>query len=52
MQGLQAADDALFDACVDAVCELIYCTSSRGEADPNMLPLVQLVVPAVSGHAT
>ena len=38
----------MFEAAVDAVCELIYCTSSRGEADPKMLPLVQLVVPAVS----
>ena len=43
-------DEAVFEAAVDAVCELIYCTSSRGEADPKMLPLVQLVVPAVSAE--
>lgn len=49
LQGLQSTDDAVFEAAVDAVCELIYCTSSRGEADPKMLPLVQLVVPAVMG---
>eukprot|EP00891_Asterochloris_glomerata_P002287 jgi/Astpho2/2287/e_gw1.00040.5.1_t len=50
-QAALQANDAVFEAAVDAVCELIYCTSSRGEADPKMLPLVQLVVPAVSALA-
>lgn len=38
-----------FDASVEAVCELVYCTASGGQPEAPMLPLVQRLVPAV-GH--
>ena len=45
MEGLKSEDT--FEDASDAVCELVLCTSSRGEPEPHMLPLVQLLVPAV-----
>ena len=45
MEGLKSADT--FEDASDAVCELVLCTSSRGEPEPHMLPLVQLLVPVV-----
>ena len=36
-----------FDASVEAVCELVYCTASGGQPEAPMLPLVQRLVPAV-----
>jgi len=45
MEGLKSADT--FEDASDAVCELVLCTSSRGEPEPQMMPLVQLLVPAV-----
>ena len=46
MEGLSSVDT--FEDASDAVCELILCTSTRGEPEPQMMPLVQLLVPAVS----
>lgn len=46
MEGLASVDT--FEDASDAVCELIMCTSTRGEPEPQMMPLVQLLVPAVS----
>ena len=46
MEGLTSADT--FEDASDAVCELVLCTSSRGQPEPQMMPLVQLLVPAVS----
>ena len=45
MEGLRSADT--FEDASDAVCELVMCTSSRGEPDQQMMPLVHLLVPAV-----
>lgn len=46
MEGLASADT--FEDASDAVCELIMCTSAGREPEPQMMPLVQLLVPAVS----
>lgn len=46
MEGLSSLET--FEDASDAVCELIMCTSTRGEPEPQMMPLVQLLVPAVS----
>lgn len=46
MEGLKSVDT--FEDASDAVCELVLCTASRGEPEPQMMPLVQLLVPAVS----
>lgn len=46
MEGLTSVDT--FEDASDAVCELIMCTSTRGEPEPQMMPLVHLLVPAVS----
>lgn len=46
MEGLTSIDT--FEDASDAVCELVMCTSTRGEPEPQMMPLVQLLVPAVS----
>ena len=45
MEGLKSTDT--FEDASDAVCELVLCTSSRGSPEPQMMPLVQLLVPAV-----
>jgi len=46
MEGLKSTDT--FEDASDAVCELVLCTSSRGSPEPQMMPLVQLLVPAVN----
>lgn len=46
MEGLMSVDT--FEDASDAVCELVMCTSVRGEPEQQMMPLVQLLVPAVS----
>lgn len=46
MEGLRSVDT--FEDASDAVCELVMCTSTRGEPEQQMMPLVQLLVPAVS----
>lgn len=46
MEGLKSVDT--FEDASDAVCELVMCTASRGQPEPQMMPLVQLLVPAVS----
>lgn len=46
MEGLTSVDT--FEDASDAVCELVMCTSVRGEPEQQMMPLVQLLVPAVS----
>lgn len=38
---------AEFDGAVDAVIELVYLSSSGGQPEEHMLPLVARVVPAV-----
>ena len=48
MEGLTSVDT--FEDASDAVCELVMCTSTRGEPEQQMMPLVQLLVPAVSLH--
>ncbi|EFN54933.1 hypothetical protein CHLNCDRAFT_134668 [Chlorella variabilis] len=45
LEGLRSADT--FFSAVDAVVELIYCTSQRGRPKDDMAPLVQLIVPEV-----
>ncbi|PSC72289.1 transportin-3 isoform X1 [Micractinium conductrix] len=45
LEGLRSSDT--FFAAVDAVIELIYCTSHRGRPKDDMAPLVQLIVPEV-----
>lgn len=45
MEGLTSVDT--FEDASDAVCELVMCTSVRGEPEQQMMPLVQLLVPAV-----
>lgn len=45
LEGLRAPET--FFAAVDAVVELIYCTSHRGRPKDDMAPLVQLIVPEV-----
>jgi len=45
MEGLKSTDT--FEDASDAVCELVLCTSSRGSPEPQMTPLVLLLVPAV-----
>ena len=45
LEGLRDADT--FFPAVDAVVELIYCTSHRGRPKDDMAPLVQLIVPEV-----
>ncbi|KAL4452442.1 hypothetical protein ABPG75_008104 [Micractinium tetrahymenae] len=45
LEGLRSSDT--FFAAVDAVIELIYCTSHRGRPKEDMAPLVQLIVPEV-----
>lgn len=39
--------ECTFDGAVDAVVELVYVTSSGGQPDDKMLPLVARLVPAV-----
>ena len=46
IEGLKSTDT--FEDASDAVCELVLCTSSKGQPEPQMMPLVQLLVPAVS----
>ena len=46
MEGLTSVDT--FEDASNAVCELVMCTSTRGEPEQQMMPLVQLLVPAVS----
>ena len=46
LEGLQ--DPETFDASVDTVVELIYATSAKGSPSPDVLPLVQVLVGAVS----
>lgn len=48
MEGLKSTDT--FEDASDAVCELVLCTSSRGSPEAQMMPLVQLLVPAVRLH--
>ncbi|KAK9827594.1 hypothetical protein WJX81_001986 [Elliptochloris bilobata] len=45
LAGLQESET--FDAAVEAVCELVFCTASGGQPEAPMLPLVQRLVPAV-----
>lgn len=45
LEGLRASET--FFAAVEAVIELIYCTSHRGRPKDDMAPLVQLIVPEV-----
>ena len=40
-------DEDVFDAAVEAVVQLIYCSSAGGSPQPNLQPLVQRLVPAV-----
>ena len=49
LEGLQ--DAASFDASVDAVVELIYATSAKGSPSTELMPLVQMLVSAVSSSA-
>ena len=42
------ASESAFDEAVDATVELVYCTSSGGQPEPSMLPLVSIIVPWVS----
>lgn len=42
------ASESAFDEAVDATVELVYSTSSGGQPEPAMLPLVGLVVHSVS----
>ncbi len=46
LEGLQDSDT--FDASVDAVVELIYATSAQGSPSADVMPLVQMLVGAVS----
>jgi transportin-3 len=48
LQGLQSAQT--FDASVEALCELIYCTVDSQGPLPGMDPLIQRLVPAVRPH--
>ena len=48
LEGL--ASESAFDEAVDATVELVYCTSTGGQPEPSMLPLVSLIVPSVSYH--
>ena len=50
LEGLQ--DPETFDASVDTVVELIYATSAKGSPSPDVLPLVQVLVGAVSPPIT
>lgn len=45
LEGLRSSDT--FFSAVDAVVELIYCTSQRGRPKEDMAPLVQLIVAEV-----
>ena len=42
------ASESAFDEAVDATVELVYSTSSGGQPEPSMLPLVSVIVPSVS----
>lgn len=42
------ASEIAFDEAVDATVELVYSTSSGGQPEPSMLPLVSLIVPSVN----
>ena len=46
LEGL--ASESAFDEAVDATVELVYCTSSGGQPEPSMLPVVGIIVPSVS----
>ena len=48
MEGLKSLDT--FEDASEAVCELVMCTASRGQPEPQMMPLVALLVPAVSSQ--
>lgn len=50
MEGLKSLDT--FEDASEAVCELVMCTASRGQPEPQMMPLVALLVPAVSARTT
>lgn len=50
LEGLQSNE--VFDPAVDAAVELIYCSAARGQPDQRMLPLVNVLVPAVSVRYT
>ena len=45
LEGL--ASESAFDEAVDATVELVYCTSSGGQPEPSMLPVVSIIVPSV-----
>ena len=45
LEGLRSSNT--FFSAVDAVVELIYCTSQRGRPKEDMAPLVQLIVAEV-----
>lgn len=40
--------ESAFDEAVDATVELVYCTSTGGQPEPSMLPVVSIIVPSVS----
>ena len=44
------ASETTFDEAVDATVELVYRTSTGGQPEPSMLPLVSLIVPSVSNR--
>ena len=46
------ASESAFDEAVDATVELVYSTSSGGQPEPSMLPLVSLIVPSVNDLPT
>lgn len=45
LEGLNS--ERTFDGAVDAIVELVYVTSSGGQPEEKMLPLVARLVPAV-----
>jgi len=49
LEGLKSSE--MFHAAVDAVCELVWVTvdPESGALQPSMMPLIQVVVPAVMG---